>query len=67
MHIEARLFEFLTAFFILSAVVYAVLTAMFQYGGVEWVGVTALVLTSGLSSRCRRRSRPSVSRCGCPG
>ena len=29
MHIEARLFEFLTAFFVLSAVVYAVLTAMF--------------------------------------
>ena len=26
MHIEARLFEFLTAFFVLSAVVYAVLT-----------------------------------------
>jgi hypothetical protein len=49
MHIEARLFEFLTAFFVLSAVVYAVLTAMFQYGGVEWAGVTALVLTSGLT------------------
>ena len=49
MHIEARLFEFLTAFFVLAAVVYAVLTAMFQYGGVEWVGVTALVLTSGLT------------------
>jgi hypothetical protein len=49
MHIEARLFEFLTAFFVLSAVLYAVLTAMFQYGGVEWVGVTALVLTSGLT------------------
>ena len=44
MHIEARLFEFLTAFFVLAAVVYAVLTAMFQYGGVEWAGVTALVL-----------------------
>ena len=27
MHIEARLFEFLTAFFVLAAVVYAVLTA----------------------------------------
>ena len=49
MHIEARLFEFLTAFFILSAVVYAVLTAMFQYGGVEWAGTTALVLTAGLT------------------
>ena len=49
MHIEARLFEFLTAFFVLAAVVYGVLTAMFQYGGVEWAGVTALVLTSGLT------------------
>jgi len=49
MHIEARLFEFLTAFFVLSAVVYALLKAMFQYGGVEWAGVTALVLTSGLT------------------
>src|SRR3977135_2085589 len=42
MHIEARLFEFLTAFFVLSAVVFA-------RGGVEWAGVTALVMTSGLT------------------
>ena len=49
MHIEARLFEFLTAFFVLAAVVYGVLTAMFQYGGIEWAGVTALVMTSGLT------------------
>ncbi len=49
MHIEARLFEFLTAFFVLSAIVYGVLTAMFQYGGIEWAGVTALVLTAGLT------------------
>ena len=35
----------LTAFFVLSAVVYAVLTAMFSNGGVEWAGVTALVMT----------------------
>src|ERR1700731_2131118 len=49
MHIEARLFEFLTAFFVLSAGVYAVLTAMFQYGGGEWVGGTAVALTSGLT------------------
>jgi hypothetical protein len=49
MHIEARLFEFLTAFFIISAVVYGVLTAMFATGGVEWAGTTALVLTSGLT------------------
>ena len=52
MHIEARLFEFLTAFFALCAVGYAVLTAMFPTipgGGVEWAGTTALVLTTGLS------------------
>src|ERR1700680_2408116 len=49
MHIEARLFEFLTAFFVLCTVVYVVLTAMFANGGVEWAGVTALVMTSGLT------------------
>ncbi|MBP2451487.1 cytochrome c oxidase subunit 4 [Mycolicibacterium lutetiense] len=49
MHIEARLFEILTAFFALSAVVYAVLTAMFATGGVEWAGTTALALTTGLT------------------
>ena len=49
MHIEARLFEFLTAFFALAAVVYGVLTAMFADGGIEWAGVTALVMTTGLT------------------
>ena len=49
MHIEARLFEILTAFFVLAAIVYGALTAVFQYGGVEWAGTTALVLTAGLS------------------
>jgi len=49
MHIEARLFEILTAFFILAAVVYGVLTALFATGGVEWAGTTALVLSAGLS------------------
>jgi hypothetical protein len=49
MHIEARLFEILTAFFVLAAIVYGVLTALFQYGGIEWAGTTALVLTAGLS------------------
>ena len=47
MHIEARLFEFLTAFFALAAVVYGTLTAMFAYGGIEWAGTTALVMTTG--------------------
>lgn len=49
MHIEARLFEILTAFFVVAAVVYGALTAVFQYGGIEWAGTTALVLTAGLS------------------
>ncbi|WP_319446322.1 MULTISPECIES: cytochrome c oxidase subunit 4 [unclassified Mycobacterium] len=48
MHIEARLFEFLTAFFALTAVGYGVLTAMYATGGIEWAGTTALVLTTGL-------------------
>lgn len=49
MNIEARLFEFLTAFFVFITVVYAVLTALFAPGGVEWAGTTALALTSGLT------------------
>lgn len=49
MNIEARLFEFLTAFFVLCAIGYGVLTAMYATGGIEWAGLTALVLTSGLS------------------
>src|SRR6187551_3570347 len=49
MHIEARLFEILTAFFVFAAVLYGVLTALYANGGVEWAGLTALVLTAGLS------------------
>ena len=49
MHIEARLFEFLTAFFALTTVVYGVLTALYANGGIEWAGTTALVLTTGLT------------------
>src|ERR1700752_3975501 len=49
MHIEARLFEFLTAFCIICAVIYAVLTQMFATGGVEWAGSTGLVMSSGLT------------------
>ncbi|MDT5150002.1 MAG: hypothetical protein QOI01_1735 [Mycobacterium sp.] len=49
MHIEARLFEILTAFFALCAVGYGALTAIYAYGGIEWAGTTALVLTTGLS------------------
>ncbi|MCB0926271.1 MAG: cytochrome c oxidase subunit 4, partial [Mycobacterium sp.] len=49
MRIEARLFEILTGFFILAAIVYGVLTAVFEPGGLEWAGTTALVLTAGLA------------------
>ena len=49
MHIEARLFEFLTAFFALTAVGYGVLTALYATGGIEWAGTTALVLNTGLT------------------
>ena len=49
MHIEARLFEILTAFFALATVGYGALTALYANGGVEWAGTTALVLTTGLS------------------
>jgi hypothetical protein len=49
MHIEARLFEILTAFCVVAAIGYGVLTALFQYGGIEWAGTTALTLTAGLS------------------
>jgi hypothetical protein len=49
MHIEARLFEFIAAFFALCAVLYGVLTALFATGGTEWAGETGLVLTTGLA------------------
>jgi membrane protein implicated in regulation of membrane protease activity len=49
MHIEARLFEFIAAFFIVVTALYAVLTAVFASGGVEWAGTTALALTGGLA------------------
>lgn len=49
MHIEARLFEFVAAFFILTAVLYGVLTTIFATGGVEWAGTTALALTGGMA------------------
>ena len=49
MRIEARLFEILTGFFVLTVVAYGGLTAVFARGGLEWAGTTALVLTAGLS------------------
>ena len=49
MHIEARLFEFIAAFFVFAAVLYGVLTALFATGGEEWAGTTALALTGGMA------------------
>jgi hypothetical protein len=73
MHIEARLFEFLTAFFLLAAVVYGVLSAMFAPGGIEWAGTTALVQPTGLTLLAgtffrfvaRRLGHPSRGLRGC--
>ncbi len=49
MHIEARLFEIVCAFCVIAAIVYGVLTAMYEPFGIEWAGTTALVLTGGLA------------------
>jgi len=49
MHIEARLFEIVCAFCVIAAIVYGVLTAMFEPYGIEWAGTTALVMTAGLA------------------
>jgi hypothetical protein len=49
MHIEARLFEFIAAFFFFSALLYGLLTWAWATGGVEWAGTTALVMTGGMA------------------
>ena len=49
MHIEARLFEFIAVFFVVAALLYGVLTALYATGGEEWAGTTALALTGGLA------------------
>ncbi|EFV14366.1 cytochrome c oxidase subunit 4 [Segniliparus rugosus] len=48
MKVEARLFEILTGFFFVMAVIYGVFTA-YSRAGMEWVGVTAITLTGGLT------------------
>lgn len=45
MRIEARLFEFVAAFFVVVALLYGILSSIFAPGGVEWAGTTALALT----------------------
>ncbi|WP_228000925.1 cytochrome c oxidase subunit 4 [Nocardia australiensis] len=48
MKIEARIFELLTVFFVIVAIVYGYFTGQSRTG-VEWAGTTATVLTAGLS------------------
>ncbi len=48
MKIEARLFELLTAFFVLVGIAYAFFTGISRTG-VEWAGSTAIFLTAGLT------------------
>lgn len=48
MKIEAKLFEILTMFFILVGIAYGVFTG-FSRTGIEWVGVTAIALSVGLT------------------
>ncbi|WP_216208418.1 cytochrome c oxidase subunit 4 [Amycolatopsis aidingensis] len=49
MKVEARVFEIVTVFAFLVAVIYAVLTAYMTEDGVEPVGTVALILTGGLA------------------
>ncbi|QDQ97904.1 cytochrome c oxidase subunit 4 [Tomitella fengzijianii] len=47
MKVEARIFELVTVFFIIIAIVYGVFTAI--EGELEWAGLTAMVLAAGLA------------------
>src|SRR6202020_1404578 len=49
MHIEARLFEFIAAFFGFCTILYGILTSLLATGGIEWAGTTALALTRGMA------------------
>ena len=47
MKVEAKLFEILTGFCFIVAIIYAVFTGLSRTG-VEWAGLTGMVLTGGL-------------------
>ncbi|GAA4818009.1 cytochrome c oxidase subunit 4 [Tomitella cavernea] len=47
MKVEARIFELVTVFFIIIAIVYGIFTAV--EGELEWAGLTAMVLAAGLA------------------
>ncbi|MFJ4657900.1 cytochrome c oxidase subunit 4 [Nocardia sp. NPDC088792] len=48
MKVEARIFELITVFFVIVAVVYGYFTGQSRTG-VEWAGTTAIVLSAGLA------------------
>lgn len=48
MKIEAKLFEVVTVFFVLVAIVYGTFTGL-SNTGIEWAGLTAIVLSAGLT------------------
>lgn len=48
MKIEAKLFELLTVFFIIVGIIYIVFTGISR-AGLEWVGITAIALSAGLT------------------
>ncbi|GGC71268.1 cytochrome c oxidase subunit 4 [Hoyosella rhizosphaerae] len=48
MKIEAKLFELLTVFFVLVGILYGVFT-FYSRAGFEWVGVTGIALSAGLT------------------
>ena len=48
MQIEAKLFEVVTVFFVIVAIVYGVFTSL-SSRGTEWAGLTAIVLSAGLT------------------
>ncbi|MBB3038918.1 cytochrome c oxidase subunit 4 [Hoyosella altamirensis] len=48
MKIEAKLFELLTVFFIIVGIIYVVFTNISR-AGLEWVGITAIALSAGLT------------------
>lgn len=49
MKAEARIFEIVTVFAFITAVIYGVMTGLMTRDGVEPVGVVALILTGGLA------------------
>ncbi|NLV78627.1 MAG: cytochrome c oxidase subunit 4 [Rhodococcus sp.] len=48
MNIEAKIFEVVTVFFVLVAIVYGTFTGLSDKG-IEWAGLTAVVLSAGLT------------------